>query len=137
MEEEIAYLKSYIAVENIRMDHRVKWEINGNALDRKQDLHIPPMIIQPLVENVFNHAFAVDHPNPELTISYELLAENQLLCIVKDNGTGIHHLNKSHVSKGIKMIREKLSLLKGYSSESVVINASNEGYEVRVKFFCG
>ncbi|MDG1277130.1 MAG: histidine kinase [Algoriphagus sp.] len=137
LEEETAYLKSYIEVENIRMDNRVKWEIKGNALDQKQDLLIPPMIIQPLVENVFNHAFAVDHPNPELTISYELLTRNQLLCIVKDNGTGIQQSNKTHESKGIKMIREKLSLFPSYTSESIIVNTSNQGYEVRVKIFCG
>lgn len=136
LEEEVSYLKSYIEVENIRMDNRVTWEITGSALERKQTLHIPPMIIQPLVENVFNHAFAVDHPNPELSISYELLAENQVLCIVKDNGTGIQQADKIHESKGIKMIREKLSLLPGYTSESLVVNTSNQGYEVRVKIFC-
>ncbi|WP_075349842.1 histidine kinase [Algoriphagus marinus] len=137
LEEEIAYLKSYIAVENIRMDNRVKWEIKGSALNQKQDLLIPPMIIQPLVENVFNHAFAVDHPSPELMICYELLTENQLLCIVKDNGTGMQQVNKTHESKGIKMIREKLSLLPGYTSESIQVDANNQGYEVRVKIFCG
>src|SRR5690606_22602808 len=58
LKEEIYYLKSYIEVENIRMDNRVQWVISGNALAKQEELLIPPMIIQPLVENVFNHAFA-------------------------------------------------------------------------------
>jgi hypothetical protein len=138
LEEEINYLNQYIEVENIRMDNRVSWEIKGNALDRKKDLRIPPMIIQPLVENVFKHAFSVGHPNPELSIGYELLPENKLLCTVKDNGEGMNAKRSSlHKSKGIEMIREKLSLLPGYTENSVKVSFSKKGTEARVIIFCG
>ncbi|WP_268035065.1 histidine kinase [Algoriphagus sp. PAP.12] len=134
---ELDYLKSYIEVENIRMDNRVHWTISGNALNRHEEILIPPMIIQPLVENVFNHAFAVEHPNPKLTITYDLLPNHRLLCIVKDNGTGMQNTGGTHEPKGIKMIREKLSLLLGYTTKSLQIHSSSNGCEVRVVIFCG
>ena len=138
LEDEINYLRQYIEVENIRMDNRVKWSIEGDALERKQDLKIPPMIIQPLVENVFNHAFSVDHPNPELLVQYEILSKNQILCTVKDNGEGIKaKKGSSHQSKGMEMIREKLSLLPGYTEQSVEFVSSKKDTEVRVIIFCG
>lgn len=137
LKEEIYYLKSYIEVENIRMDNRVQWVISGNALAKQEELLIPPMIIQPLVENVFNHAFAIEHPNPKLTITYDLLSDHRLLCIVKNNGTGMQNADRAHESKGIKMIREKLSLLPGYSPKSLQIHSSSNGCEVRVVIFCG
>ncbi|WP_026955390.1 histidine kinase [Algoriphagus vanfongensis] len=137
LKEEIAYLTKYIEVENIRMDNRVRWEIQGNALDKKDDVLLPPMLIQPLVENVFNHAFAIEHPDPKLTITYDFLPDHRLLCIVKDNGTGMGHSDRAHESKGIQMIREKLSLLPGYSPKSLTIHSSSNGCEVRVIVFCG
>ena len=137
LEEEIDYLSQYIEVENTRMDNRVKWEIKGNALGRQKEIMIPPMLIQPLVENVFVHAFPAEHPNPELTILYELISDNQLKCTVRDNGVGISQKPEvGHESKGIAMIREKLSLLPGYSEKSLEVESSDKGYEVRVVIFC-
>ncbi|MFC5624485.1 sensor histidine kinase [Algoriphagus winogradskyi] len=136
LEEEIIYLTQYIEVENTRMDNRVKWEIKGDALDSQKEIMISPMLIQPLVENVFVHAFPAEHPNPELTILYEIISTNQLRCTVRDNGEGMGlGSEKSHESKGIKMIREKLSLLPGYNEKSLEVRSGDKGYEVRVVIF--
>ncbi|RAI84186.1 sensor histidine kinase [Algoriphagus yeomjeoni] len=138
LEEEISYLSQYIEVENSRMDHRMKWEINGDALERQKEIMIPPMLIQPLVENVFVHAFPAEHPNPELMISYEIISSTQLRCIVQDNGVGMHQESQNrHDSKGLKMIREKLSLLPGYRENSFEIRSDARGYTVRVVIFYG
>ena len=51
--EEVEYLRKYIEVENIRMDHRVDWEISGDAMAKSDEIFLSPMLIQPLVENVF------------------------------------------------------------------------------------
>ncbi|SFB57630.1 sensor histidine kinase [Algoriphagus aquimarinus] len=148
LEAQIDYLSRYIEVENIRMDNRVKWEILGNALIRQQEILIPPMLIQPLVENVFVHAFPAEHPNPELSITYEIISSDQLLCTVRDNGVGkrevfqtvddthtIQDTNSIHESKGLKMIQEKLSLLPGYNENSFEVRSDDSGYEVRVMIF--
>jgi LytS/YehU family sensor histidine kinase len=136
--EEVSYLSQYIEVENTRMDNRVRWTITGNALDQKEEIMLPPMLIQPLVENVFVHAFPAGHPDPELTIQYEIISRNQLRCTVKDNGVGIQvESHAVHESKGLRMIREKLSLLPGYSENSFEIHSDARGYEVRVVIFFG
>jgi hypothetical protein len=138
LEEEINYLSQYTEVENIRMDNRVKWEISGDALGQKHELLIPPMLIQPLVENVFMHAFPAEHPNPELSITYSIFSSTQILCTVRDNGLGMQQTSqKGHDSKGLKMIREKLSLLPGYIENSLEIDCEKGGCEVRVLIFYG
>lgn len=129
--EEVDYLKKYIEVENIRMDHRVDWEITGDALDRSEEIFISPMLIQPLVENVFVHAFTPEHPNPSLIIDYKVISDTQILCQVKDNGDGsIINPQPNHESKGINLIRKKLSLLPGYSEDNLTIQQSENGYDV-------
>jgi hypothetical protein len=134
--EELSYLRQYIEVENTRMDNRVTWNISGDALERQAEWMIPPMLIQPLVENVFVHAFPAEHPNPELHISYSRVSPTLLLCTVRDNGVGIQtQSQQSHESKGLKMIREKLSLLHGYAENSLEIDCEKGGCEVRVLIF--
>jgi len=136
LEEEISYLSQYIEVENIRMDNRVKWEIKGDALDSQREIMISPMLIQPLVENVFVHAFPAEHPDPELIILYEIISDNQLRCTVRDNGVGISQKSEEgNESKGINMIHEKLSLMPGYSEKSLEVKSGDKGYEVRVVIF--
>ncbi|MFN3997201.1 histidine kinase [Algoriphagus sp.] len=132
--EEIDYLSRYIEVENMRMDDRVTWTIEGNALEHKNDIHLSPMLIQPLVENVFVHAFPPDHPEPKLSIRFEIQDPNQLHCIVEDNGVGFPtEQQTTHESKGTKLIREKLMLLPGYSEESLIVETGTWGTKVRVK----
>lgn len=134
--EEIDYLSRYIEVENMRMDNRVIWTIEGNALDQKSDIRISPMLIQPLVENVFVHAFPPDHPEPKLSIHFEIPNPNQLTCTVEDNGVGFPTEQQStHESKGTKLIREKLMLLPGYSEESLIVETGDWGTRVRVRIY--
>jgi len=137
LDEEINYLSQYIEVENDRMDNRVKCEIKGDALARRHSIRISPILIQPIVENVFVHAFPAEHPNPELSISYAIFSPTQILCTVRDNGVGVQpqYYQKAHQSKGLKMIREKLSLLPGYSETSLELEFDGDGYEVRVMIF--
>ncbi|TDK42847.1 sensor histidine kinase [Algoriphagus formosus] len=135
LREELDYLKKYIEVENMRMDDRVNWEIAGNALEKSEEIFIPPMLIQPLVENVFVHAFPVEHQNPRLSIRYELGEDSQLICTVEDNGIGISQSSSSHESRGTRLIREKLMLLPGYSKDSLKISSGSWGTKVEVRIF--
>jgi hypothetical protein len=135
LQEELDYLQKYIEVENMRMDHRVNWKIEGNALEKADEIFISPMLIQPLVENVFVHAFPIKHENPKLLIRYELGQDHQLICTVEDNGVGISQQNTTHESKGTRLIREKLMLLPGYTEDSLKIESGPWGTRVVVKIF--
>ncbi|SEB07322.1 Two component regulator propeller [Flavobacterium gillisiae] len=109
--EEISYLKSYIALENMRFNNKVKVKVNCIDLNSNM-LEIPPMLIQPFVENVFVHAFEKNHPNPKLTITFSL-NENTLQCEISDNGKGMAKTTSGqmHQSKGLKLVTERLYLL--------------------------
>ncbi|OOG71112.1 histidine kinase [Algoriphagus sp. A40] len=134
--EELDYLRKYIEVENMRMDHRVDWQIEGNAIDKAEEIFISPMLIQPLVENVFVHAFPGDYPSPKLRIRYDLGEKNSLICTVEDNGIGISNTPKpNHESKGTRLIREKLMLLPGNTEDSLMVETGNWGTKVRMRIY--
>lgn len=111
LSEEISYLKSYIALENMRHNNSIDVEINYDAIDI-QELDIPPMLIQPFVENVFVHAFKSEHTNPKLTITFSV-KDNFLSCKIIDNGSGMSDTlsGQMHKSKGMLLVTERLNLL--------------------------
>jgi sensor histidine kinase YesM len=119
--EEISYLQSYSALENMRHNNSVEVEINYAKIDLPE-IDIPPMLIQPFVENVFVHAFTSEHINPKLTI--EFIVENEfLVCKITDNGAGMSKTlsGQIHESKGLILVKERLNLLNKSNTNSFQI----------------
>lgn len=113
IEEELEYLKLYIAIENMRFDNRIKVEF---CIAPDLDIYfcrVPTMLLQPFVENVFVHAFDDSFLESKLCISLEIVGEKILECKISDNGKGfaITTTQKVHQSKAIHLAKERLALL--------------------------
>lgn len=54
LEEEIAYLESYIRLMNLRMDYEIKVYVQMEDESLKKSM-VPKMILQPLAENSIVH----------------------------------------------------------------------------------
>lgn len=83
---EIEHCKTYIEIEAARFDDRVKalFDIDKTALDCR----VPPLILQPIVENALKHGILPKECGGELLVSAH--RENGTLLIsVADNGVGI------------------------------------------------
>ena len=135
LKEEIQYLETYVNIERMRFPYGIEFNLE---IDKSVDIlktEIPPMLIQPFVENVFVHAFDSDSKDAELTIRLTKIA-NDLHCIIKDNGQGINtvKLSKIHESRGIKLVQERFDLFQS-NAESIIINSEmNRGTTVLLKF---
>ena len=131
--EEIEYLRSYIRIENTRFNNNIAVNIEVDPEIDTYEVEIPTMILQTFVENVFVHAFPGSIENPKLKVSFKLLAENVLQCKIVDNGIGIaqNSGNKLHKSKGVLLVKERLSI-SGYNiKEAIQIeSAINKGTTV-------
>ncbi|AZQ43718.1 sensor histidine kinase [Nonlabens ponticola] len=136
LEEEIDYLKKYIALENARFSDRVRVTFVVDPKLSVTDTMIPTMLLQPFVENAFVHAFPDRIQSPRLDISFETVNHedtdfqtianpkadaNYYRCIIKDNGIGSASLtkNKRHTSKGTQLVEERLSFL-GYDQQTAL-----------------
>ncbi|SDS10026.1 hypothetical protein SAMN04487764_1452 [Gillisia sp. Hel1_33_143] len=119
--EEIEYLQLYMRVENTRFNNKIHVNIAVDSKIDVYDVKIPTMLLQTFVENVFIHAFPPSISEPTLKVSFKLLPDKTLECKIKDNGIGISKIsdNKLHVSKGIILVKERLSLL-GYDTDTAV-----------------
>ncbi|MCR5279178.1 MAG: histidine kinase [Lachnospiraceae bacterium] len=82
---EIELTKAYIAIEKVR-NPRINFELS--IPDDLPDFNIPPLSIQPLVENSIEHAFKGNTSDPRIAITVLALDENYHISVT-DNGCGM------------------------------------------------
>lgn len=122
LEEEVNTLENYLMIEKFCNGDRFDYEIKV-ADDIEQDfVKIPPMLLQPFVENAIKHGLKFTETLTRRGfISIEFKEENNILiCSVSDNGIGrtkAEELNdvskeKYHTSTALIVIQERLELLK-------------------------
>jgi hypothetical protein len=127
LEEEIEYLQRYIDLENLRRNLKVNYQIFVAENIDSGDLEIPPMLIQPIVENVFVHAFDSSILKPTLTIDFHFNVEN-LMCIIKDNGKGLNpNIKIPTNSKGIRLTEERINLIETNQFKNVLVDSKPSG----------
>jgi hypothetical protein len=123
--DEISYLNRYIELENLRRTKKVKYSIFINQNNESQPIEIPPLLIQPIVENVFIHAFDKLTVNPKLTIHFTIKT-NHLQCQITDNGKGFDSKKQlAQHSKGIQLVDERIQLLSGTTSKMIQIQPNS------------
>jgi two-component system, LytTR family, sensor histidine kinase AlgZ len=106
LEKEIALCKQYLSIESLRMEDRLKlnWQIEGMP----PDALIPPLILQPLIENAVYHGIEPIPEGGEILIAIESKL-NELRIKISNP-----YLAKSNEHIGNKMalknIKERLAL---------------------------
>lgn len=124
LEEELEFLQRYIALENLRRNNKVTVQITTADEIDLNELEIPPMLLQPLIENVFIHAFDQHTINPTLTVDFYLKVDT-LICRISDNGKGMQLNNLAAInSKGIKLVDERIRLLSNAAEQMIQFEAN-------------
>jgi len=112
IEEEIRFLKKYIEIEELRFKKRFQVELKNDIPE--VNILVPPMLIQPIIENAIKHGVRGLNDGGLVTVSFNV--ENERLSItVEDNGIGRMASNRTkiehHQSKGQELIERRLNLL--------------------------
>jgi signal transduction histidine kinase len=106
--EEVDYLESYLGVEKERWGDRlqVEWEIAPDTLE----LELPPMTLQPLVENALKHGIGTRLDGGVLTIA-SARENGRLSLSVADDGVGFPV--RVEEMTGLGNLRKRLTTLYG------------------------
>lgn len=86
---EIELLTKYLELEKMRFSEGFSYEISlDDQLD--EDYHqLPPMLIQPFVENSIKHGLLHKNGDKRLSIMFSMdETEEHIICVVEDNGVG-------------------------------------------------
>ena len=112
IESEVDLLETYLELEKLRFKKDFVYAIHLNGIE---NVVVPPMLVQPFVENAIKHGLLHKKGNKKVSISFH--HKDDLVCEVEDNGIG----------------REKAQEIKarqpeGYQSFSV--NATKNRFEI-------
>ena len=113
LQTEVTILQNYLALENLRFSESIHFEISIED-EVLLEGRIPPMLVQPLVENAVKHGLrGLDYP-PQLLVSFER-HEESLRIVVQDNGRGRSAAEardkEGHRSVGTTILERRLSLI--------------------------
>lgn len=118
LEEELEFLKIYLALESLRFNNEVEIElkISDEIEQRMDDYFVLPLLIQPVIENAFKHGLFHKKDEKKLSILFKK-AGNYLKCTIIDNGVGrakTEEINQwksgNHKSSGLKTTKERLDI---------------------------
>lgn len=93
LSQELAAVENYLSLQSFE-DETYHYTITiDDGIDTDQ-FNIPPMLIQPFIENAIEHAFGAgeDEQQIDVELSY---SNEELVCTIKDNGIGINAMKEN------------------------------------------
>lgn len=139
---EIKHVKSYLLLQKQRFDDQFNFDLSIEK--EAEELFVPKMILQPIVENTFKHGFIEQKDNSYIYIEIAVKKE-QIFYKITDNGIGINEkelktirqelitgssINKRRESIGLKNIYDRLAIYYKNQAEMTIESRVNEGFTV-------
>lgn len=113
LDKEIEAVENYLILQNLRTENPYIYTINIDENINKPQLLIPPMMIQPFVENAIEHAFRQKEEKDQNIDIIITFVQKELICTIIDNGIGIHSYEKKQAVKkslATTITRERLKV---------------------------
>lgn len=110
-------LQLYLQMEQFRCSNRFEYELKADEELLHGDYKVPPLIVQPFVENAIHHGLLNKENNDRKLIVTASLNNNSIFYTITDNGIGrekanmLRQINKpEHQSYGIQITQERIQL---------------------------
>jgi LytS/YehU family sensor histidine kinase len=137
-------LKLYIELEEFRCDKKFSYKINITDEILNGDYKVPPLIIQPFVENAIHHGL-LNKIEPDKTLTIDVAVKHNHICYcIEDNGVGrakagdYKKINRpAHESMGMQITSDRINLFNQNENGSIkitdLLNEWNQSYGTRVE----
>ena len=131
-------LRLYIELEQLRHDNKFTAEIIADDALLQDDYKVPPLIIQPFVENAILHGIRYRRDNQGKLSITVIKKGDYLQYTIEDNGVGRNTFNsqtpKEKLSYGIDMSNDRVKLFNNEEKASVqIIDLTDNGNPVGTK----
>ncbi|TAH02564.1 MAG: hypothetical protein EAZ15_04990 [Sphingobacteriales bacterium] len=134
LSKDIEALKLYLQLECVRLNYKFTFNINLEQAIDANDFYIPPMLIQPFVENAIWHGIAPSLKKGYINIDIGIQSIDSWFITITDNGIGYNisknskEDNSNKQSLGIEITRQRILVLNKKNSVIIkeILNTSNE-----------
>ena len=111
LDDDLDALKAYVELEQLRLQSSFEFEVDKHDMDALQGIHIPPMMMQPFVENSIWHGLSGKGNGGHIKLSVS--RKNDLMqCVIEDNGNRKHENAGTRLNSQIKKTSMGMSLIK-------------------------
>src|SRR5699024_3672345 len=135
--EEMDMIQDFLDLEKNRFGHEFNFAINIKDGKLINEVKVPPLIIQPFVENAIWHGLLTSESKQKtINISVEEKANKTVILTINDNGIGRKNALKTskpklHKSLGVPLTDERINLYnqsqKSRISYEIIDNFNEEG----------
>ena len=114
LSQELLALEHYVALQNLESDKSLEYQVNIDDKVQLDEVLIPPMLIQPFIENAIEHGFTNESFDKKIELFIHF-KEKDLYCIIRDNGIGVEATKRetSNQKKSLatSITKERIQLL--------------------------
>jgi len=131
-EEELQLLELYLKLEHARFEEQFDYEIHKEKGLPLADIEIPPMLIQPFVENAVWHGLRYKKGKGMLSLEIRKQGAGQLAILITDNGIGrarSQEVKTSHQSQykstGLSNVNHRIALINELYNKAYQLDVSD------------
>ena len=143
--EELKLTRYYLALEENRFEKDFKYEIRGDDSPTIEHVLIPPLLLQPFIENAIWHGLLPSKRDEKVLLLEVISEEKNIRIIIDDNGIGRKNTHSkspkdAHKSMGMKIIKERIDLYNKSYPDTIEyevidkVNAEGEPAGTRIVF---
>ncbi len=115
LSEDISLLRTYMDIERKRFNNKFNYTIEIDSDLDEDNILVPPMILQPFIENSIIHGLSQKDNLGQLKIVYKT-ENNMLICSVDDNGIGrkksaTNKTNENNKSMGMSITKSRIEII--------------------------
>lgn len=125
-EKEIERILNYVDLENMVKEKKIELLLDLETTD----FSLPPLSLEPFVENAIKHAKLEEKEDGHILIS-SFEEEGSYLVIIEDNGTGFDLRNIKSSSIGIKNAKDRLKIIS--NADTNIISSLGNGTKVEIR----
>ncbi len=135
--EEIELTRLYLKLEKLRLKDTLIYEIDIEDEVNVDSFFVPPMLLQPLVENAIIHGIMPTNKSGLVQLQIRKQNSNEIEVIVRDNGVGYKgHKKRNEIdSIGLRLTEQRITLWnpKNKISTKNLEGADTSGTEIKIK----
>lgn len=128
IEKELETLKLYVTLESARFDNKFRCIFDVAENVNTNSIMIPPMLLQPFVENAIWHGLMQKDGEGTITIGIKMDGEEAINISITDDGIGrekaaeLKSKSATHKSHGLKVTSQRIEMMNKLNSTGAQVN---------------
>ncbi|MBA6155740.1 histidine kinase [Tenacibaculum sp. S7007] len=136
LSKEIELIELYTKLEHNRFKEKFDYIISIDKKIKLDDYSIPPMLLQPYIENAIWHGLRYIKEKGKLTIAMSQKTDGSISIIIQDNGIGRKKSKEMKTanqlkqkSKGMSTIQNRIAILNDMYEDKIAVNITDNSID--------